>query len=675
MCIGAAITSIPQYTLSNAKHMNGTSMSSPNCCGCLALLISGLKALKLDYTPYLIQRAIENTGKDIQDPFQVSFIQVEKAWKYLLEHSLPNFKLGYEVTILETQGRGIYLREYDETHRLGQFTIQLDPIFPESLNPNTNLDKFNMDAQLILQSTQSWIKIPNHIHLNNGGRSFMTVIDPTLLEPGLHFGQILAFDSKHVDGGPLIKIPVTICKPLKESSFIQLENQLFSPGKIMRHFTTVPFGSNFAQMTIQCKNRDTNARFYTHLMQLAPQTSYKHLEHDFAFSLNTNGTGLENDVPTFTKTFRVIPGMTMEVCLAQFWSSLNSTNVKLSIKFSGLLLSTSSESVLRHSCTNSGDSLLINSGNHGFTRLNVFNTIRKEEYNFNLSLDTIRRVLRPLSEPPKIAPLASRDVLPLNKQCHEFILIYKLILNDSHSSVSIKCPRFNDVLYDSCFENFCILILDSNKKCLSYQDVFPKNIKLKEGNYTIKIQITSSHLEWLDKLNGMPLVCDLSLGKSLSLPLYSTLSGCITGNSDLIVKKTSLLKGTRRAYFIGDVVYPKEVGVGDFLMGKMDVLNDFIKLDGPLYQLMLVLPGEFKIKDSSKDSTKDSKDSKESSKDSKESLKDKENSTLLDSIRNHQLELLKSISNQELQKEWIEKLKKEYPNHIPIYLESLNMDI
>ena len=37
-------------------------MSSPNCCGCLALILSGLKQKNVDFNPFGVKRAIENTA-------------------------------------------------------------------------------------------------------------------------------------------------------------------------------------------------------------------------------------------------------------------------------------------------------------------------------------------------------------------------------------------------------------------------------------------------------------------------------------------------------------------------------------------------------------------------------------------------------------------------------------
>ena len=63
---GGAIASIPNYSLSAQVLMNGTSMASPNACGCFALLLSGLKANSVDYTTYSVRRAVEVTAQELK---------------------------------------------------------------------------------------------------------------------------------------------------------------------------------------------------------------------------------------------------------------------------------------------------------------------------------------------------------------------------------------------------------------------------------------------------------------------------------------------------------------------------------------------------------------------------------------------------------------------------------
>jgi|1048.fasta_scaffold103109_1 tripeptidyl-peptidase-2 len=137
--------------------MNGTSMSSPNCCGCVSLLISAMKSENIQYSPYMIKTAIKNTSKNIKDPMMAGLLQVEKAFQYLVNSKdyLPA-KLNFNLKV--GNDRGIYLRDHIQTYSKKEFSINVTPVFPNSENPETNKIKVNLELQIALQSSQSWLK-------------------------------------------------------------------------------------------------------------------------------------------------------------------------------------------------------------------------------------------------------------------------------------------------------------------------------------------------------------------------------------------------------------------------------------------------------------------------------------------------------------------------------------
>ena len=118
---GGAFTSVPKWTLQRSQMMNGTSMSSPNACGCIALLLSALKTQSIPYTPATIKRTVENTATPLEshDSFSIGhgIVQIDEAYERFIEISdLPTTRVHFKVTVTGQQGQqqkchGIYLRD------------------------------------------------------------------------------------------------------------------------------------------------------------------------------------------------------------------------------------------------------------------------------------------------------------------------------------------------------------------------------------------------------------------------------------------------------------------------------------------------------------------------------------------------------------------------------------
>lgn len=227
---GAAITSVPNWSLQKSQLMNGTSMSSPNAAGCIALLLSAAKAEGLCVSPVRVKRSILNSAVPIPGliPLQqgAGMINVDAAWEYLKKNQDDPYEdVQFKVKVLNRSGhRGIYLRQPKETSVRHTFTVEIDPVFStiDDVDLETQMKRVAFEMKFQLTSTEEWISSPEYFYLAHNGRSFKFDVDPTKLTEGVHTGKLEGFDCSRSNMGPRFIIPITIAKALKEKVHISL---------------------------------------------------------------------------------------------------------------------------------------------------------------------------------------------------------------------------------------------------------------------------------------------------------------------------------------------------------------------------------------------------------------------------------------------------------------------
>ncbi|KAF9901893.1 tripeptidyl-peptidase II Tpp2 [Lobosporangium transversale] len=592
---GAAITSIPEYELSRFQRMNGTSMSSPNACGCIALILSGLKGEKKSYTPYRVHRALVNTAKDIQDQFRVGFLQVEKSFTHLLTyHDYEEQDVDYDIQIVERDNaRGVYLREWEECNKAHTLTVKVEPKFMKDIDynkPDINEKKLAFECRIALVPTESWVRVPEFLFLNGAQRQFEIKVDPTQLTAGsVHFAEIQAFDSSCPARGPVFSIYVTVAKPmgLTTQSYIKFENIQFGPGHIERRLIYVPAGATHADVIIRSSSGvhvpQHAAKFVVYAAQSVPHLRNDYTKQGYMIRLGKGSyaeAGAEEQ--SEMKRFSVYSGRTLELCLAQYWDSPGAHSVTVELTFHGLQLSGS---------TSGPRTVFINGADH-ITRFHVTAPIRREEgLSASISLDTLRKSIRPSES--TIKPLVrDRDSLPNSRLMYNLITTYPFKVEASGKETVTVTPRFpslNDLLYDSPLE-VLIIVSDLNNKVVGYGDVYVKRFKLPKGEYNLRLQIRHESEEILEKYRHLPGIFDFSLTKAQTLEVSGHWPDALAGKKNAfpsVVERGD----TRPAFVISSSEHPKGAKPGDFLVGEWKW--GIPKVDGPpLSRVVYAIPPE-----------------------------------------------------------------------------------
>ncbi|KAJ3680504.1 hypothetical protein LUZ60_016782 [Juncus effusus] len=558
---GGAVAPVPTWTLQSRKLMNGTSMASPCACGGVALLVSAMKADGIEVSPYSVRKAIENSALFIGDAPEDTLttgrglLQVDSAYEYIQQAKCLS-PVSYGITINQVGKtiptfRGIYIRESSVCLQSCEWTVQVEPKFHEGASNLDLLVPFEEKIQLH-SSDKSVVQVPEYLLLTNNGRTFNVVVDPTGITEGLHYYEVYGTDSKASWRGPVFRVPVTVIKPVKplgQPPVFSLSNLSFYPGHIERRFIDVPRGASWVEVTMRASGFDTPRRFYIDTLQLCPLKRPVKWESVVTFP--------SPSLKCFT--FSVQPGLTLELAIAQFWSSGMGSHESTSVDF---------EVVFHGISTDRGG--LVLDGSESPAQIVATSFLGSEKLAPNAFLDKIRIPYRPVDS--KLGPLlGSRDRLPSGKQIIALTLTYKVKL-DEGASIKPSIPLLNNRIYDNKFESQFYMIADQNKRVYSSGDVYPEYVSLPKGEYTLYLYIRHEDIQLLEKLKQLVLFIEKKLDNKdkIQLSFFSQPDGPVTGDGTF--RSSVLVPGVPEAFYVGPPSkdkLPKNASAGSVLVGSV----------------------------------------------------------------------------------------------------------
>ncbi|KAL8612352.1 hypothetical protein ACOMHN_020171 [Nucella lapillus] len=656
---GGAIASVPNWTLRGSQLMNGTSMSSPNACGGIALVLSGLKAQKVPYTPYSVRRGLENTASasENMDKFALGhgILQVEKGMEHIADHAQTQERnINFNVTC-SGNTRGVYLREPQQLEKPKEVAVFVEPIFEEK---TAQEEKIAFSAQFKLMCDKSWVRCPAHFELMNVTRSFSIRVDPRGLYEGAHFTEVLAYDTQCLGKGPVFRVPVTVIVPslLKEGLLDMTFSQMaFRPGQIRRQFIVVPSQASYAVVQVKSDDGEKGCRVLIHAMQIQPQSQYKTCEFEKFVTISERGDT--------TQAFPVVPSQTLELCIAKWWANLGETTITYSITFYGAQL-VQRQPVMQAS--------------QGITRFDLISPLRSEEVSPNLTFKYAVQPIRPVNH--KLQPLSSsRDQLPEGRQIYALELTYNFHVGKSED-VLVDCSLLSNLLYESEFESQLWMMYDANKQQLSSGDAYPHqySVKLDKGDYTVLLQIRHEKREALEKIRDVVVLIHHKLPSTLTLDLYSSWANCLAGGKKMSTS-LNLEKGGVTAMFVAplpDDKVPKGSGAGWYLSGSLSLAREEPAKKASTIGFNLVLTETPQRSNAAKNGKGKNKEDK-----GKDKGKDKEKEKEKEKEKSKEEEYTEAV--RDLKISWIQKLpaenglyeqvKQEYPGHIPVLLARLQL--
>ncbi len=543
---GGAISPVPTWTLNKHQLMNGTSMSSPNACGGIALILSKLKQEGIQTHPAAIKRAVIETAVPLPDqsPWAngAGMLQVDAAYEHLINYADERYT---DVTF-HARGpgntRGIYLREPHETDEPTEISVGFRAEWLEDADRRRKAD---FDMRLRIEATEPWIETARNHTLNAEGRDTVVRVDPTGLAPGAHFAEILAYDDQHPERGPMFTFPVTVVKGIDltaDDGYTWRETITTSNGDLVKRFFHAPKGATWMDVIIERLDTDTSRTLVCHMTQLREEE---------AFTAHNSRSWLTFDNDDFeTRSMRVDGGRTVELALAQNWSSLGEGEFDVTVRFRGV------QPEPTHIMIDGADYV---------TPINISSPLRDTNVRPTGSFTGLRRSIRPTDW--TIAPLDPvRDMLPEGRQTYQLVLEYDLTMAEDGKveidPAASAVPHFWDE-----FESSLWRVFDKNNKAVATRAGNDETVELDKGDYTVKFHVRHHDPEMLAKLENSSLLLTHEIS-GVSLSIAGSPDAALNGSGDFGTRELDAGE-TVRAYIATPTKLPDLAEPGDLLLGTM----------------------------------------------------------------------------------------------------------
>ena len=547
---GGAISPVPRWTLNRELLMNGTSMASPNACGSIALLLSALKAKAVPYTPHSIALAVRNTALPVAaaEPFSQGpgLVQVDRAFEYLLKFAAATQDEPFlDVTIpRRRQARGIYLREPWESRHPLAVSVRVQPKFKKKAAKRS---RTGFQLRVRLESTEPWADVGSHLLLSSAGQRFEVLVRPESLSEGVHYAEIRGFDAARPGRGPIFRLPITVIRPRETHDAAQAISETidFHPGQVARRFVAVPHGATWADLRLQLIDSDRPRRFMLHTVERPRGVSLHDNQPRKFLTLHPGRAAVES--------FPVEAGRTLEVCLAQYWSSLGASHVQCHLAFHGL--------------EPSDETLVIGPG-EAPAPVSVTATLRQERLRPVALLDKSRQTLRPSAATIRPKSIA-RDRLWDERPMYELVLEYQFEQSKA-GAVTPRFPRIDGLLYDSSFASELWMLFDANKRRVAADDGWSRAVRLHKGSYTLRVALRHSDPVKLETAKQMILQLDRPLDKPLKLSVYRSSADARERRQP--ISSASLEAGETVTFYVAAPktgAIPNSIPAADVLLGTI----------------------------------------------------------------------------------------------------------